>query len=543
MSAEPLQPDLFSQHAGRTASTESVTESGLLPVLTVSQLVRRIKGVLDAHLPPSMHVVGEISNLTRHSSGHLYLSLKDAGGEIRAVMWRSEAARLKFKPADGLEVIATGNVDLYEQRGQVQFQIRRLEPRGVGALELAFRQLRDKLQREGLFDPAHKKPLPAFPSLIAVVTSPTGAAIRDILRTLGRRYRPVRVLLYPVNVQGEGAAEQIAGAVRRLNRESARLGGVELIIVGRGGGSLEDLWAFNEEVLARAIFASRIPIISGVGHETDVTISDLVADVRAATPTAAAELATPSADELLESLHAAQQRLTGLIRSALSLGGGRLERIEASEWFRRPLDVLGGYDQRADELQARLARSWIERASMFRGRLHEHEVSLVQNRPAVLIARRSERLSRHECGLHAAVGRSLQAWDHRVTLTWRRLLAESPGRRIPIYRELLASSAGRALRAAGHRFSICEQRVDGLEKRLQAGSFDRVLHRGFSITRLARNRRIVRRASEAPVGEALVTQLSEGRIESIVSGEVQDEEREADVQAGQTHVQAGDGEA
>jgi len=261
--------------------------------ISVSQLTRMIKGAIEKGIPADVHVVGELSNVVRSSNGHLYFTMKDGSSEVRCVMWRTPARSIRFDLKDGLEVVATGSVDVYEPRGQVQLYVRRMEPRGVGALEMAFTQLKERLSREGLFDAGRKRALPTFPKTIAVVTSPTGAAVRDVIQTIQRRYPPVRILVFGVRVQGDGAALEVADAIRRINHERGRLGGVDVMIVGRGGGSLEDLWAFNEETVARAIYASEIPVISAVGHEIDFTIADFVADVRAATPTAAAELAVP----------------------------------------------------------------------------------------------------------------------------------------------------------------------------------------------------------------------------------------------------------
>ncbi|MCD4699353.1 MAG: exodeoxyribonuclease VII large subunit, partial [Phycisphaerae bacterium] len=265
--------------------------------LTVSDLVARIKEALLDTFPKRLSVVGQISNLKRHSSGHLYFSLKDASAAIDAVMFRSAASGVRFDVEDGLEVVASGRIDVYERQGRLQFYVERLAPQGTGALELAFRQLKDRLEHEGLFDPARKKPLVRFPRAVGVITSPTGAAVRDIARTLSRRWPAAKVFLVPVRVQGDQAAGQIADAVRLMDATAEKYQ-IDTIIVARGGGSLEDLWAFNEEVLARAIFAADTPIISGVGHEVDFTISDFVADVRSATPTAAAELATPDGTEI-----------------------------------------------------------------------------------------------------------------------------------------------------------------------------------------------------------------------------------------------------
>ncbi|PHR87699.1 MAG: exodeoxyribonuclease VII large subunit, partial [Blastopirellula sp.] len=262
---------------------------GQQPVLSVSQLTQLVKGTLEMAFP-SVWVSGEISNLAQPRSGHVYLTLKDDNAQIRGVMWKGTASRLSFDLEDGQQVICRGEIDVYAPRGSYQLVIREVEPQGLGALQLALKKLQQKLQTEGLFDPDHKKPLPKFPKTIAMVTSPTGAAIRDFLEVLRRRWPGVRVIVIPAKVQGQGAAKEIAAGIKQANQLAER---PDVMVVGRGGGSLEDLWCFNEEVVVRAIFASEIPVISAVGHEIDVTLSDMVADRRALTPSEAAELVVP----------------------------------------------------------------------------------------------------------------------------------------------------------------------------------------------------------------------------------------------------------
>ncbi len=273
--------------------------------LTVSQLTAQIKNALEGEFT-SVWVAGEISNYSRPQSGHSYFTLKDDQAQIRSVMWRSAAARLKFDLADGLDVICHGHVDVYAPRGSYQLVIDQLQPKGIGALELALRKLREKLTAEGLFDPARKRTLPPFPRRVAFVTSPTGAAIHDFLQVLQRRWRGVDVLVIPARVQGDGAVQEIVSGIRLANRVVPR---PDVIVVGRGGGSLEDLWSFNEEPVVRAIAASRIPTVSAVGHEIDVTLADLAADVRALTPSEAAERIVPAAEEISARIHNYQKRL------------------------------------------------------------------------------------------------------------------------------------------------------------------------------------------------------------------------------------------
>jgi exodeoxyribonuclease VII large subunit len=440
-------------------------------LLTVSQLNALIRQVLGDNLPGTIHLVGEISNLNRHSSGHMYLTLKDDAGEIKAVMWKSSAASLKFKPTDGLEVVATGYVDVYAPRGQYQFYISRLEPRGVGALELAFRQLHDKLAREGLFDPARKRKIPHYPRVIGLVTSPTGAAIRDILHTIQRRYCCASVLLHPVRVQGDGAAAEIAAAIERLNRFADRLGGIDVMIVGRGGGSLEDLWAFNEEVVARAIHASRIPVISAVGHEVDVTISDLVADLRAPTPTAAAELACPVLDEVLDELAGYESRLRRAVRHRIEHARHDLAAIERLEWFRDPCGIIRRAEQQLDEMLSRLQYCSSRRLSRHREQLHAVHVRLAVHQPAV----------------------------------WLRIEAQA-----------LRQDLRHLAQLVGHSLELTRQSLKSFHARLEASSFQQTLVRGFTITRMKRGRQIVTHPDQVKPGDIVITQTHEGDFESRV---------------------------
>ncbi len=322
-------------------------------ILTVSQLTWAVKELLETAFP-TIWVSGEISDFARPRSGHCYLTLKDDQAQLRAVLWRGTAARVRFDLHDGLEVICRGHLDVYAPRGTYQLIVEEIHPKGVGALELALRQLREKLAREGLFDPARKRPLARFMRRVAVVTSPSGAAIRDFLEVLRGRWRGAEVLVVPVRVQGEGAAEEIAAAVALLNRLAQP---PDCIVVTRGGGSLEDLWAFNEEVLLRAIFASRVPVVSAVGHEIDVTLSDLVADVRALTPSEAAMLVAPSQEEIAQGLRHLEKRLASTVRTRLAAARSRLEAIERHRALRRPLDQVRERSRRLDELEARIGRA------------------------------------------------------------------------------------------------------------------------------------------------------------------------------------------
>ena len=316
---------------------------------TVSEITRGIRTSLE-HKFSNIDVLGEISNVRKPSSGHIYLTLKDKNSQLQAVVFRNSASRIKFELKDGMEVVSFGSVTVYEPRGQYQLIINKIEPKGIGALQLAFQQLKEKLEKEGLFDHAHKKNIPFMPKKIGIVTSPTGAAIKDILNIIDRRFANVEILIYPVKVQGEGAAQEIAEAITELNNYSD----IDVIISGRGGGSLEDLWAFNEEIVARSIYNSKIPVISAVGHEIDLTIADLVADKRALTPSEAGELVVPRKDLLIEKTEKFKTRLLQSLTGKLRLSKEKLDRIANSYVIRQPFDKFNRWQQRLDDLSQRL---------------------------------------------------------------------------------------------------------------------------------------------------------------------------------------------
>jgi exodeoxyribonuclease VII large subunit len=333
-----------------------------LPILTVTRLAALLKEVVEENFAQVL-VEGEISNFSVPASGHFYFSLKDDGAQLRVVMFRSQARLLVFRPENGMRVILSGRVSLYPQRGEVQLVAETIEPRGIGSLQVAYEQLKNKLAGEGLFAEARKRPLPTFPRTVGVVTSATGAAIHDIVNVLRRRGAGLRLLLRPVRVQGDGAAAEIAEAIIDHNR----LGVADVLIVGRGGGSLEDLWAFNEEVVARAIHASAIPVISAVGHEVDTTIADFVADLRAPTPSAAAELVARSRLELEGHLDHLAQRLAGQMQGRLELLAERVQGL--TRRLRSPRQQLMLWRQRHADLARRLDRAMVRRQQEAEGRL------------------------------------------------------------------------------------------------------------------------------------------------------------------------------
>ena len=318
-------------------------------IYSVSELTDDIKVLLENTFP-EVWVEGEISNFSQSQSGHIYFSLKDPKSTLRCVFFRGVNQGLKFSLKDGLQCLAGGRINVYAPSGQYQLNIQRLEPKGAGALQLAFEQLKEKLTQEGLFEPAHKRPLPLLPLRVGVVTSPTGAAIRDILNILKRRAPFVKIILNPVKVQGEGAAEEVAQAIKEFNQYKE----VDVLIVGRGGGSLEDLWAFNEEIVARAIYNSRIPVISAVGHEIDWTIADFTADLRAPTPSAAAELVARQKDDLMSELRHVFSRMSSSMHNKIKTLHKELFRFQDAYVLKYPLNFIQLSLQRIDELNHRL---------------------------------------------------------------------------------------------------------------------------------------------------------------------------------------------
>lgn len=435
-------------------------------VLSVSELTRRIKATLTERFS-EVWVEGEISNLRVPQSGHVYFTLKDGGAQLAAVLFRGTAATVKFKLRDGLAVIAFGDISVYERQGQYQLVIRQLLPKGLGALQLAFEELKQRLAKEGLFDPARKKPLPVLPQRIGLVTSPSGAAVRDFLNIIGRRYPNVHIIINPVRVQGEGAAAEIAAAVDEFNA----LDLVDVIIVTRGGGSLEDLWPFNEEIVARALARSRLPTISAVGHEIDFTISDFVADLRAPTPSAAAELVVAAKDQFTARLADYQRRLDKDLRLRLATIRERFQRLATSYVFRQPAEVIHQYAQRLDDLRYRLHLAAPARVA-------------ARRRQADLLAEKVRLLSPQ---LH--VRRSRQ----RLDATAQRLRA----------------AMTRRWHAIGHRWQTVAAKLALLSPQA-------TLARGYSITRHS-DGRIVRSVAEVQRGDRLSTMVADGEFGSVVS--------------------------
>lgn len=325
-------------------------------IFSVSEINSYIRGLLETDsILSHITVAGEISNFTHHRSGHIYFTLKDERSSLRSAFFKGNNLRCKFLPSDGMNVWGIGRISVYEPSGQYQLIIDELEPAGMGSLYMAFEQLKKRLEREGLFQRRHKKPLPAYPRSVGLVTSPTGAALQDILSTAGNRFAPVQFLLVETLVQGTKAPADIVASIRRLNR----LGSVDVIILARGGGSLEDLWAFNTEEVARAIFASAVPVVSAIGHETDFTISDFVADHRAPTPTGAASLLFPKREDLRWQISSLNDRLSAGLRRRVERERQRLEYVISERFYRLPYEYIGRKDEQRRELSSRLEQSFL----------------------------------------------------------------------------------------------------------------------------------------------------------------------------------------
>ena len=441
-------------------------------IYTVSQVNSLVKEILENNLPGWMTVTGEITDWKLHHSGHCYFSLKDEGSILPCAMWKSDFARLKFQPENGLAVIAEGHIDVYSPQGRYQFYVESMMPAGVGALQLAFEQMVKKLQAEGLFDEAHKKPIPAYPERIGIVTSESGAAVHDIKDSIWHRWPCVKLFLYPVPVQGEDAAQEIAAAIGDINRRNTRLR-LDLLIVGRGGGSLEDLWAFNEEVLARAIFNSKIPIISAVGHEVDVTVADFVADARASTPTKAGVVAVPDMQEVLGQLAYFAKRLGSQTKTRLELCREGLQTILASAVFRNPFLPVRNREQQLDELSTILASSTKALLTELRDRLHLFYQRVIRIEPHRLLAKRT-------VDLNNLLNRGIVAMGKVVADLKMQLTAQA-------------------------------SRLAGLNPKA-------VLQRGYSITRSKRTGLLVKTVQDVEIADLLITELSgENLIESQVT--------------------------
>jgi exodeoxyribonuclease VII large subunit len=439
-------------------------------ILSVTELTRHVRDILESRLG-EVWVEGEISNYRKQSSGHHYFTLKDDRAQLACVMFsRAYSARSGLILKDGMQVQTFGRLTVYEARGQYQLVVELVQTKGQGLLQAKFEALKSKLQAEGLFDPEHKKPLPSFPRGVALVTSRSGAALQDMLNILQRRSPWLRILICPVRVQGEGAAGEIAEMIRYLDRQRVPLA-VDVIIVARGGGSLEDIWEFNEEVLARTIYGCDLPIISAVGHEIDFTISDFVADLRAPTPSAAAELVAPSQEALLDSLAGKQSALIRLAKQAVEVGVLRLKRLKEARGLRDPGTLIQDRQQKVDQIEVRLLQ-------MLRWTVEHHRTHT--NRLASL----------------------LQAYR--------------PGQVVARRRTEVAGVQARLENAAKNQLERAKQRLVSLQRSTALLGPEQTLQRGYSITRKMTGE-ILQRSGDVEPGDEILTRLAEGEVRSKIS--------------------------
>lgn len=408
-------------------------------VLSVSQLNRQSKELLETYLH-NVQVTGEISNLSRPASGHWYFTLKDQRAQVRCAMFKSRTQYLNFIPKEGEQVLINASVGLYEARGDYQLIVNGMQSAGEGALKLAFEQLKARLYQEGLFQPEHKKPLPKHPQHLGVITSPTGAAIKDVLSVLKRRFPNLPISIYPTQVQGEAAAQQIANAIAFANRDQI----CDVLIVGRGGGSLEDLWPFNEEVVARAIFQSQIPIISAVGHEVDVSISDYVADLRAATPSAAAELVSPDRYEWLGRFEQLERSLLRILQNRLTQQ--RFHLVQLIKRLRHPKDKLQENMQRLDMVQMRLNNATERLLNQHRERLNKAERVLQHCKPDSQLATIRQSLMQLQQRMEHAIKMQLQGLQNQLSRQAEVLNAVSPLSTLSRGYAIVTTSDGKAVR-------------------------------------------------------------------------------------------------
>lgn len=436
----------------------------VLDIYTVSRLNQEVRGALEARFPP-LWIEGELSNVARPASGHVYFSLKDAAAQVRCAMFRSRHTQTGFTPEPGMQVLVFARVSLFEPRGDFQLIVERMEPAGSGLLQLEFDRLKRKLDAEGLFDPARKRPIPRWPTRIGVITSPSGAAIRDVLAVLRRRCPMLPVIIYPSSVQGERAAEELVAAMRTANRRAE----CDVLILTRGGGSLEDLWPFNDERLARAIFESDIPIVSGVGHEIDFTIADLVADLRAPTPSASAELVSPDMPLLARHLRGLAERLHRAQRR-------RLERLtEIVDWYERRL-----------------------------------------RQPAQLLAQKHEALRHLARRLPIAIGTLLHRADARLAQARGRLVAQHPRATLIAYQAKCAQLRIRLDHALARSLAERAARLATLSRAIHAMSPLATLERGYAIVRDSETGAIARSANQFRAGDHVTALLGSGSLELTV---------------------------
>ena len=487
---------------------------GKAPPLTVTELTAKITRALTTSIPQMLSVRGQVSNFKIHAaSGHAYFTLKDAVNCVECRMWDRDVQRLKFEPEDGMELVAGGKIGVYGQRGRYQLNAVWLHPIGQGALELAFRQLRLKLESEGLFDPEGKKPLPPYPRKLVLVTSAQAAALHDMLKVL-RRCPWIRLMVYAVPVQGDGAAGKIAAALAHLNKFAARLQ-IDAILLARGGGSLEDLWAFNEEVVARAIAASTIPIITGIGHEVDVSIADLVADHHAHTPTEAAQVAIAQWREVPARLGQCQARFARVMAAIVQDARQSLRSIERHETFRRPMDTVHNYRQFLDDRQRAVSMAMVSHLHSSQSMLRERSDHIAARFPRFLQALR-EKISGLDVALQTRMTQGLARFGRRVAADTARLACHDPKQVIEIRKADLADKSRRLERAGALDLQRRHSALTALERQLESISPRNVLQRGYTLTYRKQDQTLLKSQQQVKPGDRLITHFADGQVESVV---------------------------
>lgn len=525
-------------------------------IYSVNDITEDIKAILEAAFD-GVWIEGEISNYRVAASNHAYFVLKDDRSQIRSVMFRFQRNRLRFDPEDGDQVLLFGRLSVYNARGEYQVIVENMEPRGLGALQKAFEQLKEKLSKEGLFDESKKVEIPWFPWKVGVITSPTGAAVRDIIEVISRRNSSVSILLNPVKVQGEGSAEEVAEAIHQMNE----LPDVEVLIVGRGGGSIEDLWAFNEEIVARAIHDSKIPIISAVGHEIDFTIADFVADLRAPTPSAAAELAVPELSDVMSQIRANTEILIKSIQEKIEGQRQQLTNYTNRRFFRSPMEIIQPAAQRLDDLNQRLARAPSQGLKLRKERLRGTVHSLFNNSPKKKFQNLKERLIDRNKRLSRIPGKIFSVRKERLQNLLHLLAHNSPRNNISISKNKLEDINNRLIRAPIQGIRLHKERLSqasqalaynspaakfsaqgeklealtsqlikkmnsltqfkreqlaGLGKSLNALSPLQVLDRGYSVTFSKETGKALKNIKEVKPGDKIQTQLSNGKLDCTV---------------------------
>lgn len=486
--------------------------------VTVSELTREIKRALKGAFPGTVTVKGEISNYRGpHHSGHHYFSLKDAGSVVNAVMFANVARGLKHKLEDGMEVLATGRVDVFEAGGKYNLVLTSIHPVGTGALELAYRQLYAQLEGEGLFAPERKRPIPPYPRTLALVTSKAAAGLADMLKVL-RRFPFLRVIVVHVPVQGAGAAAGIARALDGVNKHAAGLGGVDVILLGRGGGSYEDLFEFSREEVARAVARSGIPVITGIGHEVDVAIADLVADHHAHTPTAAAEYAVRMWEAADEFVKVASGKLRREMSRTMSDTTSRLRQAARHAFFARPEELTARRHQRVDDREGKLEIAQRNRLLKLRQRLDALEARLAKHDPRRVLLARRDRVFKSQARLDAAMAGRFRRLEGRLTVAQATLARRGPQQRLALAVQKLNQLEQRGPRAIGLLLRRATERVAALDAQLRVLGPESVLSRGFTITTRADTGEVVRDPGSLGAGDTLRTWFAGGEVDSVVKG-------------------------